>query len=292
VDFGFLDFTTTEKRKFYCSQEVQLNKRLAEDIYIGVSYVVFDKDQYRIIDPPGAFKPVDHAVKMRVIPDEVLLKNRFKNGLLTNDDMDHTAKVIANFHATAARSTEIDKFGLKEMVKFNTDENFAQTEKYIGSSITSEQFNELKAWTEEFYQTHDEILKNRISDSKIRDCHGDLHMEHICLTKPIKIIDCIEFNDRFRYSDTASDLAFLLMDLEFHGALDFADKLYDSYKKYSGEGGPDFDLILKYYKIYRAYVRGKVNSFQLDDQSISAEKKNAAAETAQRYFGLALSYIK
>jgi aminoglycoside phosphotransferase family enzyme len=292
VNFGFLDFETLEKRKFYCHQEVELNKRLAEDVYLGVVSVVLDNDMYKIIDQPDERKPIEYAVKMRVIPDDVLLKNRFKNGLLTESDIDKTAKTIVNFHATAEHSPDIDKFGTLEIVKFNTDENFAQTEEFIGKSITNEKFNALKSWTDEFYKDQTELLNHRISAGRIRDCHGDLHMEHICLTDPIKIIDCIEFNDRFRYSDTASDLAFLLMDLEFHGGGQFANQLYDFYKKYSGEAGSEFDLILKYYKIYRAYVRGKVSSFQLNDPNISDDKKEDARSMAQKYFDLAYKYIE
>lgn len=292
VNFGFLDFETLEKRKFYCQQEVELNSRLAEDVYLGVSNIVLENNMYQIIDPPDHREPLEFAVKMRVIPDEVLLKNRLKNGLLTESDIDKTAKAIANFHATAEHSMDIDKFGALETVKFNTDENFAQTEEFIGKAITNEKFNALKSWTNKFYENQTGLLNRRISAGKVRDCHGDLHMEHICLTDPIKIIDCIEFNDRFRYSDTASDLAFLIMDLEFHGGGQFAKQLYSLYKKYSGEVGSDFDLILKYYKIYRAYVRGKVSCFQLNDPNISDDKKEEARSMAQKYFDLAYKYIE
>ena len=292
VNFGFLDFETLEKRKHYCHQEVELNKRLAKDVYVGISYVVLDQERYRVVDVLQNFEPLEYAVKMRVIPDEVLMKNRFKSGQLTELDIDRTAEVIAKFHATTARSPEIDKFGSLETVKFNTDENFAQTEEFIGKSITAEQFFALKKWTDEFYNNYTDLLNHRIAEGRIRDCHGDLHMEHICLTEPIKIIDCIEFNDRFRYSDTASDLAFTLMDLEYHGGELFAEKLYNSYKNYSGEVGSEFDLILKYYKIYRAYVRGKVTSFQLNDPNIPQDKKEEAVRIAQKYFELAYSYIR
>jgi aminoglycoside phosphotransferase family enzyme len=291
VDFGFLDFTTLEKRKHFCQQEVELNRRLAKDVYLGVYSVIFEGNRFKILEDPNNTDPVEYAVKMRVIPDEVLMKNRYERGALTPDDMTRAAETIADFHASAARSTEIDKFGELSTVKFNTDENFEQTQGQIGNSITEEQFNALKQWTDEFYQKHAGLLKRRISAGRVRDCHGDLHMEHICFTDPITIIDCIEFNDRFRYSDTASDLAFLLMDLEYHNGDEFAKQLSDSYMKYSGEGGPEFEMILKYYKVYRAYVRGKVNSFQLGDPSIPVAKKNQAKHTAQRYFELAYRYI-
>ncbi len=294
VNFGFLDFSTLEKRKYYCQQEVELNRRLAKDVYIGVFPILADGNQYRISGEPGAqeLEPVEYAVKMRVIPDDVLLINRFKAGKLTDDDIDRTAKAIAEFHASTARSNEINKFGSLETVTFNTDENFQQTEEFIGRSIKEEQFENLKAWTAEFYKQHADLLQERIDGGRVRDCHGDLHMQHICLTDPIKIIDCIEFNDRFRYSDTASDLAFLLMDLEFHGGNKQAELLYNYYIKYSGEKSDQLELIMKYYKVYRAYVRGKVTSFQLNDPNISESKKDEAQNNAQKYFMLAYDYIK
>jgi len=294
VNFGFLDFSTLEKRKHYCHQEVELNRRLAKDVYLGVVPLVFDGSTYKITPTSELSKNeiIEYAVKMRVIPNEVLLKNRFSTGALTEEDIDRTAKAIAEFHNNAERSSKIDKFGALETVKFNTDENFQQTEQYIDRSVSNEQFTALKNWTDEFYDQHAALFLERISAGRIKDCHGDLHMEHICLTEPITIIDCIEFNDRFRYSDTASDLAFLLMDLEYHGGNKFAQLLYDHYLKYSGENASELGLTLKYYKVYRAYVRGKVNSFQLNDPSISEAKKEEARKTAQKYFELAYSYIQ
>jgi aminoglycoside phosphotransferase family enzyme len=292
MDFGFLDFTTLDKRKFYCEKEVELNSRMAQDVYLGIYPVVAEGDTYRISQESDVKDAVEYAVKMRILPDEALMKSRFLAGNLTNDDIDRIAKTIAQFHSSAEYSVEIDKFGSLETVKFNTDENFEQTEKYIGSSITQDQFSWLKDWTLEFYKLNEDIFPERIAGGHVRDCHGDLHMEHICLTEPIVIFDCIEFNDRFRYSDTACDLAFLLMDLDYHGGSKFSKLMFDNYKKYSGEIGSNFEQIVNFYKVYRAYVRGKVNSFRLDDQNISGDEKRKAEETAQKYFELAKSYIK
>ena len=115
-------------------------------------------------------------------------------------------------------------------------------------------------------------------------------MEHICLTDPISIIDCIEFNDRFRYSDTIADVAFLLMDLEYHGGKRFAEALWDSYKDLSNESEV-VDSLVRFYKVYRAIVRGKVIGFQVDDEAIGAREKDEAVQKARSYFELAYSYI-
>ena len=115
-------------------------------------------------------------------------------------------------------------------------------------------------------------------------------MEHVCLTEKVSIIDCIEFSDRLRYSDTLADIAFLLMDLEYQGGKDFADLLWKVYGQQTGDAG--MDTLLNFYKVYRAYVRGKVNSFQLDDDQIGPEEKKRAAQSAKEYFRLTRSYVK
>lgn len=286
VNFGFLDFSTLTLREKYCHREVELNSRFSKDVYLGVYPVTFDGENHRI---DGKGETVEYAVKMRRLYEGDLMRTRFREGSITDKDTENIARTIADFHRTTARSDEIDKFGQITSVRFNVDECFEQTEKFIGDSITPEQYNGLKSWTDRFYVEKKELFERRIKGGHIRDCHGDLHMEHVCLTDPIILIDCIEFNDRFRYSDTASDIAFLLMDIEYNGGRDLAGKLYESYIKYSGEN--DIDELVRFYKVYRAYVRGKVNSFLLNDPAVPDEKKYEARITARSYFKLAHSYI-
>lgn len=286
VNFGFLDFSTLEKRLFYCNKEVELNKRLSADIYLDV-VPVNDEGEKLIIDGNG--KIVDYAVKMKKIPMDTVMKKLLEDDKITNEMMERVAKKIADFHKIADNSTEIDEFGKMSMIKTNTDENFEQTMNYIGKSITKEDYDIIKDYTDEFYKNNHNIFEKRIQDKKIRDCHGDLHMEHICFSEPIIIFDCIEFNERFRYSDTAADIAFLAMDLDFHNRIDLSKSLIDSYVKYSDDSG--IYNVLNFYKIYRAYVRGKVISFRLDDKYISDEDKSDAIKTARKYFDLAKLYV-
>ena len=289
VNFGFLDFSTLEKRKYFCNQEVKLNSRFSDDVYLGVYPVTYDGIKYTI---NGEGEIVDYAVKMRRLSDKDLLKTRFKKGNVTSNDIERIGKAIAAFHKKSEQSDEIDKFGSLVIIKFNTDENFQQTEEFIGNSITENQFNSLKNWTDSFYKEQKELFAQRVENHKIRDCHGDLHMEHICLTDPIIIFDCIEFNERFRYSDILSDIAFLLMDLEFNDGVSLSEKLCKVYINNSDEKDMDnVRNLIKFYKIYRAYVRGKVTSFILNDSAVSDDKKDQARKNAQRYFSLASSYI-
>ena len=289
VNFAFLDFSTLEKRKYFCNKEVELNSRFSLDVYLGVYPVTFDDKKHTI---NGIGKIVDYAVKMRRLSDEDLLKTRFKKGTVTSEDIEKIGEAIASIHKKSVRSKEIDEFGKLNAVKLNTDENFQQTEEFIGDSISKEKFYSLKNWTDEFYKKKYELLTQRIKNGKIRDCHGDLHMEHICLNDPIIIFDCIEFNDRFRYIDTASDIAFLLMDIEYNGGKNLSERLYKAYLTHTDEKNEDiFYHLVSFYKVYRAYVRGKVTSFIKNDSSISDDKKIEARDTAQQYFILAHSYI-
>ena len=287
VDFGFLDFLTLEKRRYYCQQEVMLNRRLSKGVYIDVLPIVYDGKNYRI--GVGEGKIAEYAVKMKRLPDDMLMKTVFLRGELEEKHLKKIANILTEFHITSQNTKEIDEFGKPEMFKINTDENFAQTKKYIGKTIQKKEFDELKRWTSSFYASNGKLFYKRIKGKKIRDCHGDLHMEHVCLTEDISIFDCIEFNDRFRYTDVIADIAFLLMDLEYYEGYAYSKLLWDFYKALANESGAE-DL-LNFYKVYRAYVRGKVTSFQLDDPNIGIEKKENALQSATKYFHLARSYI-
>lgn len=288
VDFGFLDFSTLKKREYYCNREVELNRRLSKGIYLDVLPVVMDEGKYTLRGTSG--EAVEYAVRMKRIPDEKLMKSLFARDEVTQNHLKKIAEVLAGFHSGALRTAEIDEFGEPERFKVNTDENFEQVEKYVGITISEEHFQSIRRWTNDFYIANRDLFLERIKAGKIRDCHGDLHMEHICLSEDLPIFDCIEFNDRFRYSDTIADVAFLLMDLEFHGGDRLAKILWENYKALAQDG--DVDLLLIFYKVYRAFVRGKVNGFQVDDETIDEQNRKEAVRIAKEYFRLAYSYIE
>jgi uncharacterized protein len=287
VNFGFLDFLTLEKRAYYCRREINLNRRLAQDIYIDALPVFFDGKRYSMRDKRGEI--VEYAVQMKRIPSARLMISLYEKGALTENHLRKLAKVLAEFHKNALRTPHIDRFGEPDAFRVNTDENFAQVRKYKGVSIDKKQFNTLERWTERFYRSNRRRFHDRVEKGKIRDCHGDLHMEHVCFTRRLSIIDCIEFNDRFRYSDTVADIAFVLMDLEYRGGEWFSRRLWQAYQRLTDEKGAE-DLLC-FYKVYRAIVRGKVNSFQIDDPGIGPEAKEAAVLRARKYFDLAFAYI-
>ena len=288
VDFGFLDFSTLEKRKYFCHQEVILNRRLSEGLYLDVLPITMHGGHYSMAQGHGEI--VEYAVKMRKIPEEMLMKSLFSSGGLGTNHLRAISDVLAKFHQNAKRSPEIDAFGRPEVFKINTDENFQQTEKYIDVTLPREDYSALVQWTDAFYRHNEDLFLERIARGRIRDCHGDLHMEHICLTDPIYIFDCIEFNERFRYSDTVADMAFLLMDLEYRGGEGLSRQLWDFYAERTGDA--EAESLARFYKVYRAYVRGKVLSFLLDDPHMPGEEKERAVRTAESYFQLARSYIE
>ncbi|MCI4458068.1 MAG: gluconokinase [Thermocrinis sp.] len=283
VNFGFLDYSTLEKRKENCIREVELNRRLCPWVYVGVLTVVKVGSEYFL---EGQGEVVEYAVKMRRIPEERLMKNLLDK--LTEEDLRRLAKHLFDFHQRAERK---DEFGKLELMKFNTDENFMQTQKYVGTTIEEEDYDFIRLATEEFYKKYASLFEKRMKEGRIRDGHGDVRLEHVAfLEEGICIFDCIEFNERFRCGDVLNDMCFLSMELEFNGKEDLAKVYEEEYKRLSQD--PEFDLFLPFFKCYRAYVRGKVESFMLDDPNLSEEEKQKHKERASRLFKLSRKYAE
>jgi aminoglycoside phosphotransferase family enzyme len=268
VDFGFLDFTSLDKRKYFCEQEVKLNRRLSPDIYLGVVEITLDRDR---ISFNGKGHVEEYAVQMKRIPEELLLNKLLEKGQVDREMMGALSERLGRFYASAETNEHIKSFGKPERVKQDTDENFEQTGKYIGVVISKPIYEEIQKKTDEFFRTREALFRRRIVSDRIRDCHGDLRLEHIFWGKEIAIFDCVEFNERFRYTDVAADIGFLAMDLDYHGREDLSEHLIRSYIEKSGD--QELKKILDFYKCYRAYVRGKVESFRLDDPNIPEGEK-------------------
>jgi aminoglycoside phosphotransferase family enzyme len=286
VNLGYLDYTTLEKRRFYCQQEVELNRRLCADVYLSVVPIIKHKDSILV---EGRGKAMEYAVKMRRLPQEAMMDVLLASNQVSPQMVTGVAYKLAEFHRSAETSANISTFGDLNTIIQNTDENFAQTEKYFGSTISQEQYRHIKDYTQVFIEKNTPLFHKRVAEGRIRDCHGDLHAAHICFTNDICIYDCIEFNERFRYCDVASEVAFLAMDLDHHGRTDLSRSFVQSYVNNSQDNG--LMELLNFYKCYRAYVRGKVESFKLDDPYISEEEKARILAIARRYFELAGSYI-
>ncbi len=285
VNFGFLDFTSLERRKFFCEEEVRLNRRLARDLYLGVFSITADRGK---VSFNGKGKIIEYAVKMRQISEEFLMNRLVDENRVTPKMVEAISEKLVHFYSSAETSDYIESFAKPDRVRQDTDENFVQTEKYRGVTIPKEVYDHIKGRTDQFLKEKEKLFYRRIASHRIRDCHGDLRLEHIFWGDEISIIDCIEFNERFRYTDVAADLAFLSMDIDYHGKPEFNEPLIQTYIQKSGD--EDLLKVLDFYKCYRAYVRGKVDSFQLDDPNIPAEKKREILKRAERYFDLSNRY--
>lgn len=286
VDFGFLNFTTLEKREFYCAEELRLNKRLAPSIYLDV--VALSKSDKGIFILGSGKNIVDYAVKMKKLPLDKMLKILLANGQADENTMDAVAAKIAAFHKHAQTGGRIDEMGGIKTIAHNHKENFAQTKKYINITIPEYQYKFIKNYVDNFLVQNKDLFQKRVAENKIRDCHGDLHLEHICVADEIIIFDCIEFNERFRYGDVAAEVAFLTMDLDFNGYPQYAALFVQAYLKHSGD--TDMLKLLNFYRCYYAYVRGKVISFRLDQKEINENERAEILKTAAQYFNLAYTY--
>jgi aminoglycoside phosphotransferase family enzyme len=287
VDMGFLDYTTLEKRLAMCRKEVELNRRLCPDVYLGVVSVTSDGGHYAI---DGRGNTEEYAVRMRRLPQDRMMDALLRRNKVTPRMVRDVAATVAAFHRNAAFGDEINRLGGLESVIKNTSENFDQTEKYFGIIILPETFQRIKDYTEGFIKTNTPLFRKRAAAGRIRDCHGDLHANHICFYRGICIYDCIEFIDRLRYTDIAAEVAFLAMDLDHFRRSDLAKVFVDAYVKASGD--KELLKLLNFYKCYRAYVRGKVTSFQYDDPHIPDREKDKIIATAASYFRLAESYVE
>ncbi|MBE9537319.1 MAG: phosphotransferase [Proteobacteria bacterium] len=287
VDFGFLDFTSIDKRRFYCQQEVELNRRLAPEVYIDV-VPVRERDACFYFGGEGEL--ADYAVKMRRLPDDRMMIKLLKAGKVDEAMLVKIAEKIAVFHSIAKTDPIITACGSAAVVRKNVEENFSQTAKYLGNTVSAADFDRIKRYSETFLEDNKELLLKRMTEGRIRDCHGDLHMDHLYIMDKVYIIDCIEFNERFRYTDVAADIAFLAMDLDYYGEYELSDSFVRHYIEVSGDN--EIMEVIDFYKCYRACVRAKVDSFELDDPNLEPAEKDEMRQAASKYFKLAARYAK
>ncbi len=287
VNLGYLDYTTLERRHLFCQREVELNRRLCPEAYLGVVPI---RRKGNSIFIAGQGEIIEYAVKMCRLPQEAMMDVLLTNNQVSSEMVANLARKLVEFHDKAETNATISAFGSLDTITQNTEENFTQTEKYISHTISQENYQRLNAYTNNFIEQNASLFSKRVQDGQIRDCHGDLHAAHICFSNGICIYDCIEFNDRFRYCDIASEVAFLAMDLDHYGRADLSHSFINTYAEMSQD--KELLTLLNFYKCYRAYVRGKVESFKLDDPHISEEEKTRVLAIAKRYFDLAESYAE
>lgn len=290
VDFGFLDFSTLEKRRDACEAEVRLNRRLCAHTYEGVVPLVRTGGQTRV-DPEEETEAsvVEYAVKMRYLPPEHFLHHRAEDERLTAADVDRVVRHLADFYHDRPSTPEIAEAGWIDRIRVSTDENFAQTEALAGDLLPRPTFEAVRYYTDRFFDQHATLFHQRRAGGFVVEGHGDLRLGHVHLTdEQVCIYDCIEFNERLRRLDWANDIAFLAMDFDVHGRADLGRHFV--HRMQEALNDPALTTLIDFYKTYRAYVRGKVEGLQAADADLPPEERDESRAAAQRYYRRALRY--
>ncbi|MGE0552845.1 MAG: AAA family ATPase [Gemmatimonadales bacterium] len=286
VSLGFLDFRELSERKAACDAEVRLNRRLAPEVYLGVVPITTEDGRHRI---GGEGPVVDWAVHMVRMPDRERADVRLERGELDAEGVERIASRIAAFHAQAADGPRIGRFGTVEAILANVRENFEQTRAAIGEHLPAADARTIESYQLDFLQQHRSLFDARRRTGRIRDAHGDLRLEQMYLDDEghPTILDCIEFNERFRYVDVCADIAFLSMDLAARRRVDLSEILLAAYARESNDY--DLYLLVDFYESYRAFVRGKVATMLANDPGAETETRTRAAGDARHHFLLALA---
>lgn len=288
VDVGFADFRSLESRKHFCEVEVRLNGRLAQGVYLGVLPLFRDPGGFTF-DRVGS--PVDYCVVMRRLPPESMLDLRLKRGWVTPEDLRALAEVLWDFHRKTGARDDLKRYGDLAVIRENWEENFQQTRHLIGNALSGQDFHAIRGAVEAFMVRNEGLFRERVEEGQIRDGHGDLRCEHVHMGPDgIRIIDCIEFNDRFRFGDVANDLAFLLMDLTALGHPEASRLVLAHYLSLSGDA--HLPRLVPFYACYRAYVRGKVAGFKLGDRDLDPGERDALLNKAASFFRLAGAFAR
>ena len=272
VHFGFLDFRDRANRATDCHREVELNRRLSPDVYLGVADLVMDGEA------------VDHMVVMRALPQERQLASLLRSDAAIETWLEPVAATLSSFHATAARSPEISASASPSALAQKWKENFEEVARLGNTALDPSVETEIKILVARWLSLHRVLLETRIADGYICDGHGDLQASDIfCLDDGVRILDCLEFSDTLRWDDVCADVAFLAMDLERLGRPDAARMFVRAYEQHSGARIPP--TLLQLHIALRAYVRAKV-------ACLRSKQNAAAAEPARDLQVLARKHLR
>ena len=280
LKLDFLDFSTLEQRKHYCQEELRLNRQFAPDYYLDVVTIT---QQNESIALQGHGQAIEYALKMKHFADNCLLNQLIRDDKFTSDQLDQLASSIANIHQNLPRADKNSRFGDSKITLQAALDNFSTLEKLIIEPEDQANLNQLHNWTLDFVNTNKALFEERKEQGFIRECHGDLHLGNITVSgKQVIAFDCIEFNEAFRWIDVINDIAFLVMDLHFHQHPEFARRLLNQYLEITG----DYSglKLMKFYLVYRALVRCKVEAIQQQQKSSSDNSRY------QTYLKLAKSF--
>jgi uncharacterized protein len=293
VALEFVDYSTLDNRRHWCDEEVRLNRRLAGRIYLGVVPIAEDGPGVRV---EGTGSVVEWAVKMHRLPAEASLARAVERDAVRHEAVESLAQRIADFHRHAHRDTSISRFGRFDVVARNARDNFEQSASQVGATVSATVFERLRVLTEETLARHRALIENRADRGVACEGHGDIRMDHVYFfpengpPDDLAIVDCIEFNLRFRAADPVADMAFLVMDLIRHGRRDLAQRFRDVYLAYASDD--QGARLVAFYVAYRAAVRAKVNGIKANSSELSAGERTKAMNDARAQWLLALGALE
>ena len=279
VNLGFLDFTTLKLRRFFCKEELRLNRRLSPQLYLDLVSIggTFQKPKVGI-----ELDVIEFAVKMRQFSQEGLLNYVLSSGKLTSDQIDELAISVAAFHQCIECTRPEQDYGCASSIESSVRQNFAQIRVMLDSPDDDKNLSQIEKWSLAEHEALLSVFPQRRKNNFIRECHGDLHLGNIALVDGrIQIFDCIEFNPSMRWIDTINETAFLVMDLSEHGRPDFAWRFLNAYLQETG----DYEglCLLRYYVTYRAMVRAKVARIRASQSNLNGENRKIALDTYSAY---------
>ena len=280
VNFGFLDFSTLEKRYFYCQEELRLNRRFAPEIYLDLIEIHGSEDAPKL---QGSGEVIEYAIKMLEFPQQCLLSSHAAKDDLSPELIDDIAATVSAAHANSDRADQADDFGTATVAAQWSAENMDQIRNAIPREFMPDSYFQLEYW----YQENNALLANidaRKREGFVRECHGDLHLGNMALIGGrVTLFDCIEFNPQLRWIDTISEVAFVAMDLQARGYPEYCWRFINQYLAISGDYAGV--KLLRYYFIYRALVRAKVAALRIQQQ-------DRDSKTCQSHLKPALDYIE
>ena len=285
MNFGFLDFTGLDQREHFCNEELRLNQRLTDDLYLDVLPITGSAEAPQL---GGEGAPIEFALRMRQFPQSNLLSTLQANGELTANHIDQMARQIAEFHQQTPKVAAEQPFGTPDSVMAPVEQNFEQIRPFLSDKADLVQLDALQAWARSSFDRLHGLFETRKAEGFIRECHGDIHLGNATLIDgKVVIFDCIEFNEPFRLTDVYADTAFLAMDLEDRGLKSLARRFISQYLEITGDyAGLE---LLNFYKAYRALVRAKVALFSMPADADGVQRATTLRQY-RNYANLAESY--
>lgn len=292
VRLTFVDYSTLERRRHFCHEEVRLNRRLAPRVYLGVAPIV-RRDGRLIVAAVGAAPDgsvvEEYAVRMVRLPDERMLDRRLDREGPTAVPVAALARRLAEFHRLCPRG-DGERIGSVEAVRRRVIDNLRETDDFVGDTLRRADRERIERAALAFIDDRRALLERRAALGFVREGHGDLRPEHVCLLpgEEIVVFDCVEFDERLRTGDVASELAFLTMEIDFLGFPELSEEIARAYAACAEDA--DLEGLLPFYAAHRAHVRGKVETLKSRDAELPAARRASARDGAERYFRLAARY--